>query len=143
MTVIAQAGPTAATLRRPRWTLRLLRLLLTGHVALAAMQPVLAGRFLVGDVDAIGVHAGVAFAVAALGLLSAAAAVLYWLAGRGRFWVVPATAAVLFAELAQIGTGYSRALQVHVPLGVAVVAGAVALAGWSWSAGARQPRSSR
>lgn len=72
-----------AGLRRTLW---LLRATLVAHAAAAAAQPVLAGRYLSGDFDALGLHGANAGIVLLLDLTAFGAAVLYWLVGRGRGW---------------------------------------------------------
>ncbi|WP_345377871.1 hypothetical protein [Pseudonocardia yuanmonensis] len=129
--------------RRPRvapWTLWTLRVLLTVHVLAVLGQPLLAGLYLSGDVDAIAVHGAVGSALAAVGLVLIAGAAAYVLAGRGRWWVLPATVALFFAEGLQVGFGYARQLGLHVPLGVLVVTVSVLLAAWVWAPAARRGR---
>ena len=119
--------------RRPRVALWLLRAVLTAHLLAVLAQPVLAGYYLTGDMDAIGWHATVGSTLAAVALLVIAAAVGYVLVRRGSWWL-PAVAVLLFlADGFQIGMGYERALEIHMPLGVAIVVGSVLLVGWSWT----------
>jgi hypothetical protein len=135
--------PAVAPARRPRISLWTLRVLLTGHLVAVLAQPVLAGRFLTGDVDAIGVHGlvGSLLPLIAMGLMASALA--YVVGGRGRLWVLPVTVLLFLADGFQIGVGYSRNLEVHVPLGVAIVVAAVLLAAWVWTPSAARPRSRR
>ncbi|MGH3585606.1 MAG: hypothetical protein ACRDQ0_04725 [Pseudonocardia sp.] len=137
------APPAAAPTRRPRVSLWTLRFLLTGHLVAVLAQPVLAGRYLTGDVDAMATHGliGSLLALVAMGVI--AAALLYVLAGRGRLWVLPVAVALFLADGFQIGFGYSRELDLHVPIGVAIVVAAVLLAAWSWTPSAGRPRGSR
>jgi hypothetical protein len=120
-----------------------MRFLLTGHLVAVLAQPVLAGRYLTGDVDAIEVHGlvGSLLSLVAMALIAGAAG--YVLAGRGRLWVFPVMVLLFLAEGLQIGAGHSRELQVHVPLGVAIVVAAVLLAAWVWTPSAARPRGSR
>jgi hypothetical protein len=124
-------------------TLWTLRFLLTGHLVAVLAQPVLAGSYLTGDVDAITVHGLVGSLLSLVAMALIAAAVAYVLAGRGRLWVLPVTVLLFLAEGLQIGMGYSRALQVHVPLGVAIVVAAVLLAAWVWTPSAARARGER
>jgi hypothetical protein len=135
--------PTAAPTRRPRVSLWTLRFLLTGHLVAVLAQPVLAGRYLTGDVDAIKAHGlnGSLLALVAMSLMAGALA--YVVGGRGQLWVLPGTVLLFLAEGFQIGMGYSRQLQVHVPLGVAIVVTAVLLAAWVWTPSAARPRATR
>ncbi|GAA1875453.1 hypothetical protein GCM10009836_65950 [Pseudonocardia ailaonensis] len=127
----------------PRASLWTLRVLLTVHVLAVACQPLLAGLFLTGDVDAIAVHGAVGSSLAAFGLLLIAAALAYVLGGRGRLWVLPVIVVLFLAEGLQIGVGYARELQYHVPLGVLIVTSSILLAGWVWTPSARRARTSR
>lgn len=126
--------------RRPRATLWTLRVLLTLHVLAVLAQPLLAGLYLSGDVDAIAVHGTVGSALAALGLVLIAGAAAYVLAGRGRWWVLPGIVVLFFAEGLQVGFGYARQLNLHVPLGVLVVTVSILLAAWVWTPAARRSR---
>jgi hypothetical protein len=126
--------------RRPRASLWALRTLLTLFLPAVLAQPVLAGMFLTGDVDAIGVH-GLNGSLLALGAMALVVAALgYVLAGRGRLWVLPATVLLFLAVGFQIGAGYARQLELHVPLGVAIVVSSVVLTAWSWTPWAARPR---
>jgi uncharacterized membrane protein (UPF0182 family) len=137
------APPKAAPTRRPRLTLWTLRLLLTGHLLAVLAQPVLAGRFLTGDVDAIKTHGLVGSLLALVAMSLIAGALLYVVGGRGQLWVLPVTVLLFLAEGFQIGMGYSRQLHLHVPLGVAIVVIAVLLAAWVWTPCAARARGTR
>jgi uncharacterized membrane protein (UPF0182 family) len=137
------APPKAAPTRRPRLTLWTLRLLLTGHLLAVLAQPVLAGRFLTGDVDAIKTHGLVGSLLALVAMSLIVGALLYVVGGRGQLWVLPVTVLLFLAEGFQIGMGYSRQLHLHVPLGVAIVVIAVLLAAWVWTPCAARARGIR
>ena len=129
--------------RAPRASLWTMRVLLTGHLAAVLAQPVLAGRYLTGDVDAIEVHGLIGSLLALVAMALIAGALLYVVAGRGRLWILPVAVALFFAEGIQIGMGHAGQLELHVPLGVAIVVTAVLLAAWAWSPAARRPRGRR
>lgn len=135
--------PTAAPARRPRATLWTLRFLLTGHLVAVLAQPVLAGRYLTGDVDAMEAHGLIGSLMALAAMVLIAGALAYVVGGRGRLWVLPVTVLLFLAEGFQIGIGYSRQLHLHVPLGVAIVVAAVLLAAWVWTPSAARPRGAR
>ena len=101
------------------------------HTAAVVAQPLLAGRYLSGDVDAMGAHSLNGTMLPLLSMLQIVAAVLFWRPGRGPFWPIPASVALFVAEGVQIGMGYSRTLGVHIPLGVAIVTTTVGLFVWS------------
>lgn len=139
MNTLAQPTKTA---RRPRSTLWLLRVTATLHLVLVLAQPVLAGMFLTGNVDAIGVHATVASVLAFVALALVVIAVAYAFAG-GRLWVIAAAVVLLVAIGAQMAAGYTRALEIHIPLGVLIVVMSVLLAVWVWTPAAARPRGGR
>ncbi|HXV92002.1 MAG TPA: hypothetical protein VD813_01785 [Pseudonocardia sp.] len=138
LTAAPAAAPTPP--RRPRVTLGLLRAAITVHLLAVLAQPVLAGRYLVGDLGAIAAHGVIGSLLALLTLVVGAAAAAYVVVGRGRLWVLPAVVALFLAVGFQIGAGFSRQLDLHVPLGVAIVLTSVLLAIWVWSPVARRPR---
>jgi hypothetical protein len=125
--------------RRPRVSLWTLRVLVSAHLAAVAVQPLLAGAFLAGDVDAVVWHGVDAFVVTVLGWAVVGASLGY-VVGGGRWWVLPVTAVVSAAEVVQLGLGFADLVAVHVPLGVAIAAGALLLAVWVWSPAARRAR---
>ena len=126
--------------RRPRVSLWLLRAVLTAHLLLVLAQPVLAGLFLTGDVDAIAVHGAVGIAVAASEMVVIGVALGYVLRGGGPVWVLAVTVLLPVAAGTQIHAGFTRELALHIPLGVAVVTAAVLLAVWVWTPSAGRPR---
>lgn len=121
-------------------TLWLLRAVVTLFLLAVLAQPVLAGLFLSGEVDAIGAHAVNAALVILLTMAMRAAALLFWTAGRGRFWPLPVAVVAFLTVGFQTGSGYARQLALHVPLGVAIVTAAVLLAIAVWRPVMRQPR---
>jgi hypothetical protein len=127
------------TARRPRLSLWSLRVVTTVHLVMVLAQPVLAGLFLTGDVDAITVHGTVGSVLAAVSLVQIGLTLAYVLR-RGRLWVLPVVVALFLAVGLQIGLGFSRALQIHVPLGVAIVTASALLAVWVWTPAAARPR---
>jgi hypothetical protein len=139
------SSPPAATAEHghPHRSLWLLRATLTLYLLGVLAQPVLAGMFLTGDVDAISVHAAIGTALEAMTMLVVGATVLYVVGGHGRLWVLPVTVVLFFVVGLQIGMGYTRQLQIHIPLGVAIVTASVMLAVWAWSPSAARSRDNR
>lgn len=92
------------------------------HTIAAAVQPMLAGAYLSGEVDAIDLHRRnaltVIFSLAAAMIVAAA---LNWRPGGGRGWPAIAALGLLGAEILQIVLGFERQLAVHIPLGVTIV----------------------
>ena len=106
-------------------------------------QPVLAGLFLTGDVDAIFVHSIIGSALTLFALIGIGATLAYVIGGRGRLWVLPVGLALFLSVVAQSALGHALQLQFHIPLGVAIVTTSVLLAVWVWTPSALQPRSGR
>lgn len=121
----------------PRVTLWLLRAVIAIHLLAVLVQPVLAGQFLAGDVDAIVVHGTLGSLLALVGLVTIAVTLLYVLGGRGQLWVLPVALALFVADAIQIGAGYARTLELHVPLGVAIIVTSVLLGVWVFPAAGR------
>ncbi|MBA3279253.1 MAG: hypothetical protein H0U22_11155 [Geodermatophilaceae bacterium] len=121
--------------RRPRLTLLILRIVVALTTLQIIAQPVLAGAYLQGEFDALGLHSMNASTLAAVLLVQIGAALAYWLFGKGSIVVVLLSVAMFFAVGLQIGMGFSRTLAVHIPLGVAIVA--LALGQLIWVFGRR------
>jgi hypothetical protein len=138
----ASISPTAPQ-PGPRVTLWLLRIALAVHALAAIAQPVIAGRYLSGDFDALTVHAANAALMMLTTMGAFGAAVLYWAAGRGAGWPALILAAMFVGIIAQTALGALRVLAIHIPLGVVIVALAVALAVWSFRPSALRARSPR
>jgi hypothetical protein len=117
-----------------------LRVVITVNLLAVLAQPVLAGLFLTGDVDAIGVHGVIGSLLAVIELVVIVIAFAYVLGGRGRLWVLPVAVLLFLAVGFQIAAGYARELELHVPLGVTIVVASVLLAGWVWTPSAARPR---
>lgn len=132
----AEPATAGGSYRGTRWALRAG----FGLQALLAMtQPVLAGSYLSGNLDAISVHSAIGGTLPVVGFLALALAVLHWRPGGGPGWpaLVMTALAVLF--VVQANAGYSRTLGLHIPLGVTLVGSSVALFAWS-VAGRRRSR---
>ncbi len=132
--------PEAGAPPGPRLTLWLLRALALLLLPAVLIQPELAGLYLSGEWDALGLHSGNAVLVESLSFFLLIAALLYWLVGRGRGRVVLTCALLFVAVVMQAGFGYARQLGLHIPLGVAVVTGTVLFTIWVCRRGARTPR---
>ncbi|MFC5662340.1 hypothetical protein ACFP3U_05020 [Kitasatospora misakiensis] len=106
----------------------LLRATATGSAVLGLAQTVLAGSFLNGHYEALRAHEVTAMALGGLLLVQLPVAALVRRGGgpagaRGPWWPLGAAVLLLAAVGAQSGTGYERAVGVHVTLGVLLVSG--------------------
>ncbi|MQA27003.1 MAG: hypothetical protein GEU94_16420 [Micromonosporaceae bacterium] len=140
MTQTTTAPGVAAASPGPRATLTVLRVLAVLHTAGAIVQPMLAGVYLGGDVDALAIHELNAHVVTGLGFFQLVAAIVFVWRGRGRFWPLWASLAICLAVQAQVGMGYEGVVAVHLPLGVSIIAMQILLTVWLFRAAARTAR---
>ena len=127
--------------RRPRVTLQFLRITLVLHAVLVIAQPIAAGYFLSGNVDAMtDIHATIGGSVWMAAFLQTIVAACYTIAGRGRLWPTIASAVLVVAEFVQLTFGYLQNFAVHIPLGTAIVTAVVWMTVWSFRSTARLSR---
>lgn len=124
MTAVIEAESPPHQHARGRWALSVLRGITAVHVVAIFAQPVFAGRFLIGDYDMLSLHALGADVVFYLGLAQPAAALVLALRGGPR-WPVLASLGLLAGETGQYFAGLAGALELHLPLGVALITAAV------------------
>lgn len=111
-------------------SLNVLRATAGVHAVAICWQPVFAGVYLNGSPSGLRMHEPIGLGIAFLGLLQLLVATIWWRSG-GR-WTAPAVSLLIIAgEVVQISMGYSRQLAIHIPLGIALVAGTVAFAVWT------------
>lgn len=122
--------------------LLVLRLVAVTHAVVVCLQPVLAGVYLNGTGAAMRIHEPLGLGGTLLCLGQLLLATIYWRTG-GRCWPVLLTLAIFLGEGLQVGIGYTRQLALHVPLGIAIVAATVVLAGWTCRPGARVRRTGK
>lgn len=127
------AGP--GTYGGTRWALRVA---FGVQAAMAVSQPILAGSYLSGNLDAISIHSAIGGNLTPVAFLVLLSAVAHRWPGRGPLWPVVAMAVLLVLIVVQANAGYSRSLGLHIPLGVAIVGSTVAL--FVWSVVGRRPR---
>lgn len=85
-------------------------------------QPVFAGVYLTGDFDGLAWHVAGADLLSYLSLAQLGAAVAVWIRAR-RAWPFWSTLALTAGVTAQYLAGMDGALWLHLPLGVALIAG--------------------
>ena len=117
-------------------SLAALRLVAAIHATAICLQPVLAGIYLNGSGAALRMHEPIGLGLTIAGLVQLLIAIIYWRAG-GRLVAPTVTLLITLGEGLQVAMGYSRQLALHIPLGIALVAGAVAFACWTYSPAAR------
>jgi hypothetical protein len=137
------ASPPPSADRGPRATLQVLRAVAVAHSLAFLGQPVFAGEYLMGDVDALALHDTNAFVISGLDVIQLVCAVVFFFKGRGRAWPIWASLAIALAVEVQVGMGYERLLVVHLPLGVSLVVGQILTTVWLLRAEAATPRPRR
>jgi len=113
----------------PRWVFRVTS---TVSAILLFDQAVFAGQFLAGTYDALHTHRENATYAGLSVLVSTIAAVLVRWPGRGPWWPILGCLGIFGLVALQIMLGFARNITLHVPLGVATIALAAALAVWAW-----------
>jgi hypothetical protein len=147
--VTAQAGDvvevsaTPPPDRGPHASLHVLRVVAVLHSLAFLAQPVFAGGYLMGDLDALAWHDVNAFVVTGLDVIQLVCAVAFFWKGRGPAWPIWASLAVALAVEVQVGMGYERLLLVHLPLGVSLAVGQCLATVWLFRAAAATPRAPR
>ncbi|MGK3206664.1 hypothetical protein [Amycolatopsis sp. MEPSY49] len=96
----------------------------TVHAIAIFGQPVFAGSYLTGDYAMLALHRFGADLVFSIGLAQLVATALLWWRGGPR-WPFWASLLLLAGETAQYFAGLAGALDLHIPLGVALVTLAV------------------
>ncbi|RFU42360.1 hypothetical protein DZF91_06930 [Actinomadura logoneensis] len=103
---------------------------------LVLLQAILAGRFLSGGYGALSAHSANAMFTILVGMVTVVAALLVWRPGGGPARQVGPAAVMVVLEIVQMVLGFGRMLAVHVPLGTALLVGAVTLVRLAFQAGA-------
>ncbi|SMC48741.1 hypothetical protein [Kibdelosporangium aridum] len=115
---------TEAVTTRASKALLVTRVLVSAHAVAIIGQPVFAGGYLGGDYDMLWLHRWGADAVSFLAYAQVVAALVLWLK-RGSRWVFGVSLLIAAGETAQYFAGLAGALDLHIPLGVALVTGMV------------------
>jgi len=116
----------------PAWPAWLFRIVVTAEAVLAFNQAVFAGRFINGDYGAVATHSTGAGVMEFVLVVEVIAAVLLWRPGRGPGWPILAALGLFLLVGVQIALGFTRALAVHVPLGVTIIVLDILMLVWAW-----------
>lgn len=108
--------------------------------ALAVLgQAVLAGMFVTGDVGMLTIHGFNAIVVVVAALLYAVAGIVLARKDRAARRLITLGAVMFLLAFVQIALGGSRVLAVHIPLGVALFAGAAQMVSRAFAYGKERP----
>ncbi|WP_460718683.1 hypothetical protein [Nocardia heshunensis] len=114
---------------RPRAALRTAATL---AVADGLLQALLAGRFLAGNFDALGMHGANTSVLAALTITLLGIVIAWCRTERGPWWPAVAALALVGAEGVQVWFAQLNLLELHVPFGVGIIATLGLLTAWAW-----------
>ncbi|MBN6033658.1 hypothetical protein [Amycolatopsis sp. 195334CR] len=117
--------------------LGVVRWFVTGHAVAIFAQPVFAGSYLIGDYDMLALHALGADVVFYLGVAQLVPTAVLWRRDGVR-WPFWASLLLAVGESGQYFAGVAGALDLHVPLGVALVTLASIMVFAIWRTGARR-----
>jgi hypothetical protein len=127
-------------IRTPRKSLVALRIVAVLHLLVFFLQPVLAGIYLNGDFDAIGLHELNAQIVTGMVFFQLVAAIVYAAGGGGRLWPIWFSLGLALLEETQKGLGYERLVAFHIPLGILLLMTQLFFTHWTFSARAKVAR---
>ncbi|HWZ31800.1 MAG TPA: hypothetical protein VNX18_10725 [Bryobacteraceae bacterium] len=102
--------------------LAILRLVLVCHSLAAFAQSVFAGQFLSGIDGPVKFHEWTGWIALAISVLQVIVVSALMRSRVASLWLLFGSVFLLLGEALQIGTGYGRFLNVHIPLGVIVFA---------------------
>lgn len=100
--------------------LAILRVVLVCHALSVLTQSVFAGQFLSGSEGPVKFHELTGWIVLGISASQILIVGLLMRSGRTSLWLFFGSIFLLLAEGLQVGTGYGRFLDVHVPLGVII-----------------------
>ena len=116
----------------PRSLLLALKVIASVHVSLLTLQPVLAGQYFGGRLEAMAAHGTLGETVAWLAILQAIVALLSWRCKALSLWGACAFLTIFVLDGLQVHAGHAKLLALHVPLGTALLAVSFALTLWLW-----------
>jgi hypothetical protein len=138
MATDTRTAPSGGTTATAPGTLRALQVLAVLTLLSLAFQFVTAGQlFPQGGPEEV--HAGGAVALHVLSGLTAVAAVVHWRRSAAAAWPAVLAVVVFVLTFVQAATGGRDTLWVHVPGALVLTVGAVWVAAWSFTRGARTP----
>ena len=103
-----------------------LRAIILLHALGILIQAVFAGQFLSGADSSVPLHEITGWIIAAVCLAQIVLAVK-----TTPLWFVISSVLVFLGEGLQVGTGYGRFLNVHIPLSILITSGVIAQAAWA------------
>jgi len=102
--------------------LAILRVVLVVHVLGQFAQAVFAGQFLSGSDSQVRFHEVTGWVIFVISVIQILVTAVLMRSGVSSLWLVFGSVFLFLGEGLQMGTGYGRFLNVHVPLGVIIAA---------------------
>jgi hypothetical protein len=116
-----------------RWPIALLRTLTTIVLLQVLIQAALAGGFVTGDVNLLGLHSANAILLILTSTALLPATILLVRPGRGPWWPIVFGVVLWWAIVMQAGLGFARQVGLHIPLGMAIMGLTAALCWWAFA----------
>jgi hypothetical protein len=135
-------GPeaTPSPVRTPHKSLVALRIIAVAHLIVFFLQPVLAGIYLSGDFDALGLHDLNAQILSGFTAAQLIGCLIYAWRGGGRWWPLIFTVVLVLLEESQKGLGYNQLVALHIPVGVLLIMTQLIFTGWTFTGCAKVAR---
>ncbi len=130
----------SSPVRTPRSSLIALRIIAIGHLLVFFLQPVLAGIYLSGDFDALGLHDLNAQLLSGFTAAQLIGCLIYAWRGGGRWWPLIFTVVLVLLEETQKGLGYNRQVALHIPVGVLLIIFQLIFTAWTCTGSAKLAR---
>ena len=121
--------------RPARWPIIVIRILAVVVLLQVLTQAALAGGFITGDVGLLGLHTANAILLVLTSAALLPATLVLVRPGRGPWWPIVVSVALLSAIVFQIGLGFARLVGLHIPVGMSIM-GLIAAFTW-WAFGYR------
>jgi hypothetical protein len=113
------------------WPITLIRILAIVMLLQVFVQAALAGAFVTGNVNLLGLHSANAILLVLMSMALVPATALLVRPGRGPWWPIPVSVLLFTLIGLQVGLGYARQVGLHIPLGVTIMGLTAALTWWS------------
>lgn len=119
-----------------RWPIAVIRVLAVVLLVQVLTQAALAGGFITGNVNLLGLHSANAILLMLTSGMLLPAAILLVRPGRGPWWPIVFSIVLWWAVTIQVGFGFGRQVGLHIPLGMAIMG---LISAFTWWACAHRP----
>jgi hypothetical protein len=116
-----------------RWPIAVIRTLAVVVLLQVLTQAALAGGFVTGNVDLLGLHSANAILLVLTSAALLPATILLVRPGRGPWWPIVFSIVLWWAIVLQVGFGFARQVGLHIPLGMTIMGLASVLTWWAFA----------